>query len=114
MVERETELFNYDPIPHYIQELKQSFGDIALFLYDELGGDTIAVVWKPKAFLPQPMKISQMFCRTPVILPSSIADQQKKQKKQGDQVVMLVPNILEIVSSFKKIGEGLVESVQVN
>lgn len=38
----------------YFQE---SFGDLALFFCDPYGGTVIAVLWKPKAFIPTPFKV---------------------------------------------------------
>lgn len=38
----------------YFQE---AFGDLALFFCDPYGGTVIAVLWKPKAFIPAPFKV---------------------------------------------------------
>lgn len=38
---------------------QDAYGDLALFFCDPYGGTVIAVLWKPKAFQPQPFKVSQ-------------------------------------------------------
>lgn len=37
--------------------LQDAFGDLALFFCDPYGGTVIAVLWKPKAFMPIPFKV---------------------------------------------------------
>lgn len=36
---------------------QDAFGDLALFFCDPYGGTVIAVLWKPKAFIPVPFKV---------------------------------------------------------
>ncbi|KAJ0041623.1 hypothetical protein NL108_010458, partial [Boleophthalmus pectinirostris] len=43
---------DYNPVALYLNELRESFGDLALFFCDPFGGTVIAVLWKPKAFTP--------------------------------------------------------------
>uniref|UniRef100_A0A8C8S5Z8 Nucleolar protein 6 n=1 Tax=Pelusios castaneus TaxID=367368 RepID=A0A8C8S5Z8_9SAUR len=48
----------YDPVQYFLQELREAFGDLALFFYDSHGGEVIGVLWKPSSFEPQPFKVS--------------------------------------------------------
>lgn len=36
---------------------QDAFGDLALFFCDPYGGAVVAVLWKPKAFIPIPFKV---------------------------------------------------------
>lgn len=38
-------------------DFQDAFGDLALFFCDPHGGTVIAVLWKPKAFVPIPFKV---------------------------------------------------------
>ena len=41
-------LVDHDPVILYIKDLQQHYGHTATFFYDQLGGDTIGVVWDPQ------------------------------------------------------------------
>ncbi|KAI5088223.1 nucleolar protein 6 [Silurus meridionalis] len=87
---------DFDPVKLYLSELREAFGDLALFFYDPYGGTVIAVLWKPKAFQPQPFKTSLMNARRVDV---------------NEGVATTVPNIEAIVQDFQIIGEGLVNKV---
>lgn len=42
---------------HVTVNFQDAFGDLALFFCDPHGGTLIAVLWKPKAFVPIPFKV---------------------------------------------------------
>ncbi|KAG5179918.1 Nrap protein-domain-containing protein [Tribonema minus] len=44
-----------DPVAQLVRELRRRFGHLALFLRDALAGSSVAVVWRPAAFLPAPL-----------------------------------------------------------
>ncbi|XP_056141122.1 nucleolar protein 6 [Lampris incognitus] len=90
-------VIDYNPVSHYLTELRESFGDLALFFCDPYGGTVISVLWKPKAFSPVPFKTSQMSARCV--------------KVTGD-TVHTVPNIEAILEDFQIMGKGLVKSVE--
>ncbi|KAJ8380561.1 hypothetical protein SKAU_G00013390 [Synaphobranchus kaupii] len=56
-------VIDYDPVSRYLAELRDVFGDLALFFCDPYGGTVIAVLWKPQAFSPLAFKTSQMCAR---------------------------------------------------
>ncbi|XP_068121202.1 nucleolar protein 6 [Hyperolius riggenbachi] len=88
---------DYDPTQLYLQDLRASYGEFALFFYDKHGGDMIAVLWNPTSFTPQSVKATNIKGR--------MAD-------KGSNNVLLVPDVTAIVEGFKVLGEGLVERVE--
>ncbi|KAK9974376.1 hypothetical protein ABG768_022477 [Culter alburnus] len=90
-------VIDYDPVRLYLSELRDAFGDLALFFNDPFGGTVIAVLWKPSAFEPQPFKTSLMNARCVEV--------------NGD-VATTVPNIEAILQDFRIIGKGLVKKLE--
>uniref|UniRef100_A0A8C3FDV8 Nucleolar protein 6 n=1 Tax=Chrysemys picta bellii TaxID=8478 RepID=A0A8C3FDV8_CHRPI len=88
----------YDPVQCYLQELREAFGDLALFFYDSHGGEVIGVLWKPSSFEPQPFKASNMKGRMMASL--------------SCEELVTVPNVEAILEDFEILGEGLVRSVE--
>ncbi|XP_068167912.1 nucleolar protein 6 [Antennarius striatus] len=90
-------VIDYNPVSLYLTELRDAFGDLALFFCDPYGGTVIAVLWKPKAFVPIPFKTSQASARTVEV--------------KGDKANTF-PNVEAILEDFRVIGKGLVKSVE--
>ncbi|XP_012882142.1 PREDICTED: nucleolar protein 6 [Dipodomys ordii] len=90
-------VLGYDPPQLYLAQLRAAFGDLALFFYDQHGGQVIGVLWRPASFQPQPFKASSTKGRMAV--------------SQGGQLVT-VPNVEAILEDFAVLGEGLVQSVE--
>ncbi|KAB0392685.1 hypothetical protein E2I00_019301, partial [Balaenoptera physalus] len=90
-------VLGYDPPQLYLAQLREAFGDLALFFYDQHGGKVIGVLWKPTSFQPQPLKASNTKGRMVV--------------SQGGELVM-VPNVEAILEDFAILGEGLVQAVE--
>ncbi|XP_072288566.1 nucleolar protein 6 [Eucyclogobius newberryi] len=88
---------DYNPVSLYLNELRESFGDMALFFCDPFGGTVVAVLWKPKAFTPLQFKTSQMSARTIEV---------------NGEDVKTVPNVEAILEDFKIMGYGLVKSIE--
>ncbi|XP_077497145.1 nucleolar protein 6 Mat89Ba [Amblyomma americanum] len=84
----------FDVVAKYVKALESAYGELALFFYDRYGGNLVAVLWKPNAFVPQPLKVSHM----------------------GGYLLkgkdMMVPNVEAIVEDFSILGNGLVASVE--
>lgn len=40
------------------QLCQEAYDDFALFFYDQYGGDTIAVLWKPSVRIPKEFKVN--------------------------------------------------------
>ncbi|XP_023257306.1 nucleolar protein 6 [Seriola lalandi dorsalis] len=90
-------VIDYNPVSFYLMELRDAFGDFALFFCDPYGGTVIAVLWKPKAFISMPFKTSQVSARSVEVT--------------GEDV-KTVPNVEAILEDFRVMGEGLVKSVE--
>ncbi|XP_061584958.1 nucleolar protein 6 [Cololabis saira] len=90
-------VIDFNPVSLYLTELREAFGDLALFFCDPYGGTVISVLWKPKAFVPAPFKTSQMSARTVDVT--------------GDEASS-VPNVEAILEDFQILGKGLVKSVE--
>lgn len=90
-------VLGYDPPQLYLAQLREAFGDLALFFYDQHGGEVIGVLWKPTSFQPQPFKASSAKGHMMV--------------SQGGELVM-VPNVEAILEDFAILGEGLVQAVE--
>ncbi|KAM6182038.1 nucleolar protein 6 [Erethizon dorsatum] len=90
-------VLGYDPPQLYLAQLREAFGHLALFFYDQHGGEVIGVLWKPTSFQPQPFKTSSTKGRMMV--------------SQGEELVM-VPNVEAILEDFAVLGEGLVQAVE--
>lgn len=44
----------------FVEVLKETFGQYALFFYNEFGGHMIGVLWKPEAFKPVPFDLAKI------------------------------------------------------
>lgn len=62
-------LVGFNPVECFVAELKERFGDIALFYHDKCGGSVIGVVWKPSAFLPCNLDIKSFSSSCSIPLP---------------------------------------------
>lgn len=87
----------HNPVSLYLKELREAFGDLALFFCDPYGGTVIAVLWKPKAFIPVPFKTSQVSARSVEV---------------AGEEANTVPNVEAILEDFRVLGKGLVKSVE--
>ncbi|KAJ8414951.1 hypothetical protein AAFF_G00024740 [Aldrovandia affinis] len=90
-------VIDFDPVIHYLADLRDAFGDLALFFCDPYGGTVIAVLWKPQAFSPLHFKTSQMSAR--------------RLQVTGEEV-HATPNVEAILEDFCIMGEGLVKKVE--
>ncbi|KAM9331048.1 nucleolar protein 6 [Gastrophryne carolinensis] len=88
---------DFDPVQLYLKELRDSYGEFALFFYDKYGGDVIGVLWNPSSFTPQGFKTSNINGR--MIDPKS-------------NNLLLIPNVEAIIEDFRILGDGLVKSIE--
>ncbi|XP_073474509.1 nucleolar protein 6 [Aquarana catesbeiana] len=86
---------DYDPAQLYLQSLRDSYGDFALFFYDKHGGDVIGVLWNPSSFAPQSFKTTNINGRM-----------------MDSKSSLLVPNVEAILGDFEILGKGLVLRVE--
>uniref|UniRef100_A0A8C4IX76 Nucleolar protein 6 n=1 Tax=Dicentrarchus labrax TaxID=13489 RepID=A0A8C4IX76_DICLA len=90
-------VIDYNPVSLYLAELQEAFGDLALFFCDPYGGTVIAVLWKPKAFIPVPFKTSQVSAR--------------RVEVTGEEANTF-PNVEAILEDFRVMGKDMVKSVE--
>ncbi|XP_070820091.1 nucleolar protein 6 [Chaetodon trifascialis] len=90
-------VIDYNPVSLYLAELREAFGDLALFFCDPYGGTVIAVLWKPKAFTSIPFKTSQVSARSVEVTGAE---------------ANTFPNVEAILEDFQILGKGLVKSVE--
>ncbi|KAM4808387.1 nucleolar protein 6 [Rhinophrynus dorsalis] len=88
---------DYDPVKLFLNELREAYGEFALFFNDLHGGDVIGVLWKPSSFQPQSFKTTNVKGR--------LMDRNSNQP-------LMVPNVEAIVEDFEILGEGLVKSIE--
>ncbi|XP_050699179.1 nucleolar protein 6-like isoform X2 [Eriocheir sinensis] len=87
----------FDCAQLYLRDLKDAFSHLALFFYDEHGGESIGVVWKPQAFKIQELKVGNM----------------ESHQLVGVKEVKQVPNLEAILEDFNILGADLVHRVSV-
>ncbi|XP_051786056.1 nucleolar protein 6-like [Erpetoichthys calabaricus] len=91
-------IVEFDPVSIYLKELRDAFGELALFFCDPNGGLIIAVLWKPQAFSKQTFRASHMNARLVEI---------------GSNGAQTVPNVEAILEDFEILGAGLVEKLEI-
>ncbi|XP_064608729.1 nucleolar protein 6-like [Liolophura sinensis] len=91
----------FDPLRCYVQELRDTYGDLALFFHDTYGGNLVAVLWKPQTFQPQPFKVTQLNAR--------MVDMNSASHKE----VKTLPNMEAVLEDFRVLGGGLVEQLDI-
>jgi len=115
-------LIGFNPVKLYLKELQERFGDKALFFYDSLGGSLIGIVWKPTSFLPRMEEHSPLLEKSfpysiSISLPhkvgTSIKSKSSKQPANENAHTYFIVDIIEVVRDIYRVGEGLVESVEV-
>jgi U3 small nucleolar RNA-associated protein 22 len=93
-------IIDFNPIHQFVEQLRSSYSEFALFFYDRFGGREIGVLWKPSIFESRPFKISQtnavLLCLT--------------SNTNGSQNI--VTNIEAIIEDFSILGDGIVKSIE--
>ena len=84
-----------------IRDLRRQFGQFALFFWNGITGDTVHVVWKPAAILPQNMAILDCAGRFPI----------ESSSKEGEAKVVF--NGLEILGRIINACNGYVSSFDI-
>lgn len=54
---RQDILVGIDPIADLLQRLEEHLGHCCIFTADQWGGNVIGIKWKPKAFMPGPLRV---------------------------------------------------------
>lgn len=84
---------DFNPAEIYLRELRDNYGEFALFFYDSFGGDVIAVLWRAEVKELSDFKLSKFPGR----------------KFDGSKLVF---NFDAVIEDFKLLGEGLVRTIE--
>lgn len=88
-----------------LTNLRREFGKFALFFWNANLGDHVYVIWKPAAFLPKNMSIMDISYKTALILEPSAS----LSSPSGSQMVVTIPNTLEILTKMLHSCQGYIE-----
>jgi len=92
---------DFNPVVIYLAALQKAFKNIALFFYDQFGGRTIGVLFRPEVLNEKPFKYSTI--EGSILAHTSYSH-------SIDNVAL---NIAALVEDFEILGAGLVEKVHV-
>lgn len=95
-------IVGFNPVTHYITELKRHLSDYALFFYDRFGGTKIYLIWKPHTFDPKPMYLSN-------VTGCKLTETASKSGKPN-----IVFNVEAVLEDLYILGDGLVTSIDAN
>lgn len=59
-------LHGWRPVEELVQTLRDKFGSLALYFYNDLTPEVIGMLWRPTTFQPQPLSIMHSECVRPV------------------------------------------------
>eukprot|EP01006_Ploeotia_vitrea_P036526 TRINITY_DN66028_c6_g6_i1.p1 TRINITY_DN66028_c6_g6~~TRINITY_DN66028_c6_g6_i1.p1 ORF type:complete len:1294 (-),score=688.63 TRINITY_DN66028_c6_g6_i1:115-3921(-) len=106
-------LVGFEPIVEYLAELRRTFGQVAHFFYDPLGGDTIHMAWRPDAFKPHKFNVHNATHGKPVLVKKTKERKKNdKKRKRGDgSEAMVVANRDQILADIQAMGAGLVRAL---
>ncbi|PNH00938.1 Nucleolar protein 6 [Tetrabaena socialis] len=96
-------LVGFDPVARLLGELGSSFGHLATFCADGLGGRLVGVRWAPEAFLPQPLRLNSAHTALPLRLTAGAG------AGKGGEAGLCVPNVFAVLAEVREAGLGLVE-----
>lgn len=96
---RQDVLVGVDPVAHLLERLEQHLGHCGIFTADEWGGSVIGVKWKPKAFVPGPMRVPIAHTLSPV---------PEQETENGGDVQYVVDKAV-VLQEVIHCGEGMVD-----
>jgi hypothetical protein len=89
----------------YVRSLRCEYGHLALFFYDRHGGNTVALKWRPRAFLPLPFRPDDALGR--LLVPRAAMD-----AAGASHAAWLLPNVPEVLEAMGAMGKPLAAQVQ--
>ena len=103
-------MIGFEPVQLFVEELRARFGHLALFFHDGVNTTEVRVVWRPRCFLPTAFKVTQASFSIPMGL-----DTNPEQRRQNAKTSHTkgVPNIAEMLSEMRSVGDGIVSAVDV-
>ncbi|XP_018301266.1 nucleolar protein 6 [Mycetomoellerius zeteki] len=86
---------DFDPIQRFLKDLRDGYGDYALFFHDTYGGTVIGVLLKPTVLERKDFKVSEANCR----------------KLDADGKLIL--NISTMIEDFYILGRGIIRTIDI-
>lgn len=86
-------IVEFDPVIKYLEDLRKSYGEFALFFHDTYGGNVIGVLLIPNSLGAKEFKVANMNCRR-------LNDNGK-----------LILNTSVMLEDFSNLGQGLVNKI---
>eukprot|EP00002_Diphylleia_rotans_P025509 TRINITY_DN5045_c0_g1_i2.p1 TRINITY_DN5045_c0_g1~~TRINITY_DN5045_c0_g1_i2.p1 ORF type:complete len:1168 (+),score=282.69 TRINITY_DN5045_c0_g1_i2:57-3560(+) len=91
-------LIGFDPLEHFVDELRIRFQDIALVFYNKLGSERVCIAWKPSAFLPRAFKPTAATFTLPLSNPT-----------EGSEIIL---DIFQLIAEIRNLGQGLISEIK--
>ncbi|EGI57170.1 Nucleolar protein 6 [Acromyrmex echinatior] len=88
-------IVDFDPIQCFLKDLRDNYGDYALFFHDTYGGTVIGVLLKPTVLERKDFKVSDANCR----------------KLDADGKLVL--NISTMIEDFYILGRGIIRTIDI-
>lgn len=95
---RQDVLVGIDPLAYLLESLEQHLGHCCVFTADQWGGNVIGIKWKPKAFVPGPLRV-------PIAHTLVLLSEQEHENGEAQYVVDKAVVLQEVMHC----GEGIVE-----
>lgn len=95
---RQDVLVGIDPIADLLDRLEQHLGQCCMFTADQWGGNVIGIKWKPKAFVPGPLRVPIAHTLAPV-----------PEHKAETQVMQYVVDKALVLQEVIHCGEGIID-----
>ncbi|XP_014489067.1 PREDICTED: nucleolar protein 6 [Dinoponera quadriceps] len=87
-------IVDFDPVQHFLRDLRDGYGEYALFFHDTYGGTVIGVLLQPSALERKQFKVSEANCR----------------KLDNDNLVL---NISAMIEDFYILGKDIIRSIDI-
>lgn len=103
----------FDPVDSYVCDLQQQFRGVLDFAYDILQPKLIVASWAPKAMVPRKFSVASSSHAVPLPAAPGYKKPRGKKRTRGGDAKFVIPNVLDIVLTIRKLGAGLVKDVYV-
>jgi len=99
----------------FVEELQSALGHWAVVCYNDFDWDTVGIIWRPARFMPAPFKLSSASCTFPITLNAAAdASPKKKRVRKADARTHTVPDVAQLLSTVRQLGQGLVKRVEIS
>ena len=99
-----------------MRQLRETYGALAVFCYDDRGGRYVALKWRPAAFLPGPLRAAHSQHR--ILLERDVVPEERTasaatgaRAKELVSAAWALPNVPQILCEMRELGAGLIRKV---